>query len=480
MLLELFSLGIAGIPLLWFCSYLSGRFQHIKVLDQLSDATACSRGVPQGSVLGPMLFVLYTRDICRILPTTVCHQEFADDIVIDISDENPTTVCNALTAAVTSLANWLHEIGLLLNSQKTQLLFMKPRTSLDFNPKVYFGADLLTVRASANYLGVVVDSDLSWDYHVAHIGRKTARTIGQLWRHGRALSLRARRTWLLSMIVSQICYGSNSFFSGLSVRLFDRVEKQFTVGVRATLQQRRLTPTAPLLDLLGIAGLRRQMQAKILVLVYRCLNNLASPLLQNLFQRTTSGHTPDRHSITRGQASNLLRIPFLHGPACHASIVFQGRLLWNSLPAEARSKRTIHTFKNYLGIFIDEHLHFHHQVKYVVDSVLRKAGTFKHGRRNLTTEARRTFYLSVCQATLDFASNAYVHCLSNQLYNRLVITSHLCMKKVFGLDRSTPTQLILSKFNLYSFEQRVNLKLYVLVYHCLTHHVSPLLTSLFL
>ena len=68
----------------------------------------------------------------------------------------------------------------------------------------------------------------------------------------------------------------------------------------------------------------------------------------------------------------------------------------------------------YLGIFIDEHLHFHHQVKYVVDSVLRKAGTFKHGRRNLTTEARRTFYLSVCQATLDFASNAYVHCLSNQ------------------------------------------------------------------
>ena len=70
----------------------------------------------------------------------------------------------------------------------------------------------------------------------------------------------------------------------------------------------------------------------------------------------------------------------------------------------------------YLGIFIDEHLHFHHQVKYVVDSALRKAGTFKHGRRNLTTTARQTFYLSVCQATLDYASNAYVHCLSNNLH----------------------------------------------------------------
>ena len=53
-------------------------------------------------------------------------------------------------------------------------------------------------------------------------------------------------------------------------------------------------------------------------------------------------------AVDRTKASNLLRIPFLHGPACHASIVFQGSLLWNSLPAEARSKRTIQTFKNYL------------------------------------------------------------------------------------------------------------------------------------
>ena len=124
---------------------------------------------------------------CGVLEVFYCESvemtwiaTFTDDIVIDISDENPTTVCNVLTAAVTSLANWLHEIGLLLNSQKTQLLFMKPCTSPDFNPKVYCGADLLTVTASANYLGVVVDSDLSWDYHIAHIGRKTARTIGQL------------------------------------------------------------------------------------------------------------------------------------------------------------------------------------------------------------------------------------------------------------------------------------------------------------
>ena len=70
MLLELFSLGIAGIPLLWFCSYLSGRFQHIKVLDQLSDATACSRVVFRRVVSSDLCYLFYTPGIfvefCRL------------------------------------------------------------------------------------------------------------------------------------------------------------------------------------------------------------------------------------------------------------------------------------------------------------------------------------------------------------------------------------------------------------------------------
>jgi len=59
---ELYALGISGVPLLWFCSYLSGRTQQVKVKDSMSRPVACSRGVPQGSVLGPILFVLYTRN----------------------------------------------------------------------------------------------------------------------------------------------------------------------------------------------------------------------------------------------------------------------------------------------------------------------------------------------------------------------------------------------------------------------------------
>ena len=118
-------------------------------------------------------------------------------------------------------------------------------------------------------------------------------------------------------------------------------------------------------------------------------------------------------------------------------------------------------------------------MEYVCDSVHRKLGAFRHGRRNLSHAAKRTFYLSVLQSTLDYASSAYCHCLSQALYNRLITCSHIAMKKTFGLDRSTPTELVLRFCKLYPLELRYNLKLYVFVYRCLSQLASPLLQQLF-
>ena len=133
----------------------------------------------------------------------------------------------------------------------------------------------------------------------------------------------------------------------------------------------------------------------------------------------------------------------------------------------------------YLGILLDEHLTFRPHVERVCSAVFGKLAAFKHGRRNLSLFAKRTFYLSIIQSALDYASNSYVHSLGSRLFNRLVTVSHIAMKKVFGLDRMTPTVVVLRHYNLYSFEQRINLKVYVFVYRCLFYLSSPLLTSLF-
>ena len=119
----LFIVGSSGRVLLWFSSYLSDRSQCVQIGDTISASTICPGCVSQGSVRsGPLLFFLYTSEIASVLPTSLVHQEFADDIIIDCSDRDPTFVCSELTITLTRLADWLDEMGLLLNATKTQVM----------------------------------------------------------------------------------------------------------------------------------------------------------------------------------------------------------------------------------------------------------------------------------------------------------------------------------------------------------------------
>ena len=242
----LFSLGVSGIVLQWFRSYLSDRSQCIRIGNTLSTITVCSRGVPQGSVLGPLLFILYTSELSTVLPISVVHQEFADDIILDCSDYDATDVCNRLTVALTRLADWLDSIGLLLNAAKTQVMLLKPR-GRDATPCIVScRGTALEVTRTAKYLGVVIDDELTWQPHADHLSRKCGQATGQLWRSGRSFSLRARRTWYISMIQSRLLYASNAFSPSLSKGLICRIEKLSKAGVRAVFRVRPHTETSPL------------------------------------------------------------------------------------------------------------------------------------------------------------------------------------------------------------------------------------------
>ena len=133
----------------------------------------------------------------------------------------------------------------------------------------------------------------------------------------------------------------------------------------------------------------------------------------------------------------------------------------------------------YLGVTIDEHLTFAPHVKEVCAKAYGKVSTFKHGQRNVSKLARRLFYLSIVQSTLEFASSAYVHCLTSTLFQKLIVCSHICMKKIFNLDRLTPTSVVLKHGSLSSLEQLFDYKLIYLVYRCLNSLASPRLQEIF-
>ena len=152
----LHSLGILVTALAWFCSYLSCRVQRVKIGLKISSEVKCT----QGSVLGPLLFVVYTRGLHDILPRSICLQEFDDDIIIDTSHPDPHVVTAKLSDGITCLADWLKDRGLLLNQSKTQVMFIKQRGVMVISGIVNCrGAPLVNV-STVKYLGVLIDDDL--------------------------------------------------------------------------------------------------------------------------------------------------------------------------------------------------------------------------------------------------------------------------------------------------------------------------------
>ena len=134
------------------------------------------------------------------------------------------------------------------------------------------------------------------------------------------------------------------FLFSLSKQLLDKLHRLSKSGVRATLQQRTLVPTAPLLELLGVPSLPQRLLQKLTIFVFKCLNDKTSPLLKNLFVPINDPATPQLRT-TRGQVSSLLRVPFLPGPAGRRSILFVCSILWNALPVAVRTEGDWRRFK---------------------------------------------------------------------------------------------------------------------------------------
>ena len=152
----------------------------------MSRYTQCSRGVPQESVLGLLLFTLDICDIHNCFPCPVVHQEFTDDIDLEASGSR-AVVRTSLSTAVTNLVTWLKDRGFKLNQTKTEVLHITPRGGRQSAESFQIRCDgkLLPIVSQARYLGVIVDNELSWDGRVDQTICQVRCSIGALWRSPR-------------------------------------------------------------------------------------------------------------------------------------------------------------------------------------------------------------------------------------------------------------------------------------------------------
>ena len=182
-LLELY--GIKNNNLKWFESYLQSRQQYIKYDKQNTEMANIICGVPQGSILGPLLFLIYVNDLFKsseILNPTM----FADDTNLFFSNKNIPTLFKTVNEELTHVNEWFKVNKLSLNSSKTKYTFFnKPKISDDIPlklPMLYINGSEIKREYQLKFLGVILDENMTWKKHIELIENKISKNIGIMYK----------------------------------------------------------------------------------------------------------------------------------------------------------------------------------------------------------------------------------------------------------------------------------------------------------
>ena len=201
--------GIRGKALDWIKSYLSNRSQYVSINGTNSTTKELNFGVPQGSILGPLFFVIYINDmpkICKIAKFIL----YADDSNIILTGNTLTEINEQFKILSSTLTDWVNSNGLMLNIKKTNyMLFTKQRCINgieNFIPKMFCRP--IERKKVARFLGLLIDEKLTWSHHINAIKTKMARYIGIFYKLKSQLPLASRLNLFQAHVQSHLNYCS--------------------------------------------------------------------------------------------------------------------------------------------------------------------------------------------------------------------------------------------------------------------------------